>query len=64
MGMTLDESALLLELDDVYWSQEGLISVQITLAVIAFLGALLLGARFVRRGEHVVLDSAQDQPAA
>ena len=64
MGMTLDESALLLELDDVYWSQEGLISVQITLAVIAFLGALLLAARFVRRGEHVVLDSAQDQPDA
>jgi hypothetical protein len=59
MGMTLDESALLLELDDVYWSQEGLISVQITLAVIAFLGALLLGARFVRRGEEIVLDPAQ-----
>jgi hypothetical protein len=64
MGMTLDESALLLELDDVYWSQEGLISVQITLAVIAFLGALLLGARFVRRGEDIVLDPAQDPVAA
>lgn len=64
MGMTLDESALLLELDDVYWSQEGLVSVQITLAVIAFLGALLLGARFVRRGEDIVLDPAQSGSAA
>ncbi len=33
MGMTLDESALLLELEDVYWSEEGLVGVQITLAV-------------------------------
>jgi hypothetical protein len=24
MGLTLDESALLLELEDVYWSREGL----------------------------------------
>ena len=31
MGLTLDESALLLELEDVYWTQEGLLSVQITL---------------------------------
>ena len=37
MGLTLDESALLLELDDVYWTREGLLSVQITLAVIAML---------------------------
>ena len=44
MGLTLDESALLLELDDVYWRREGLLSVQITLAVIALLGALALGA--------------------
>ena len=31
MGLTLDESALLLELDDVYWSEEGIVSVQIAL---------------------------------
>jgi hypothetical protein len=55
MGMTLDESALLLELEDVYWSREGLLSVQITLTVIALLGALALGLRFLRRGEEVVL---------
>lgn len=57
MGLTLDESALLLELDDVYWTREGLLSVQITLAVIAMLGALALGLRLLRRGEQVVLES-------
>jgi hypothetical protein len=55
MGLTLDESALLLELEDVYWSREGLLSVQITLTVMAILGALALGLRFLRRGEEIVL---------
>jgi hypothetical protein len=58
MGLTLDESALLLDLEDVYWSREGLLSVQITLAVMAMLGALTLGLRFLRRGEQVVLEPA------
>jgi hypothetical protein len=56
MGLTLDESALLLELEDVYWSEEGILSVQVTLAVTAMLGALTLGLRFLRRGEQVVLE--------
>jgi hypothetical protein len=56
MGLTLDESALLLELEDVYWSREGLLSVQITLAVMAILGALALALRFLWRGEQVVLE--------
>jgi hypothetical protein len=55
MGLTLDESALLLELEDVYWRREGLLSVQIALAVSAMLGAAALGLRFLRRGEQVVL---------
>ena len=58
MGLTLDESALLLELDDVYWRREGLLSVQITLAVIALLSALTLALRLLRRGEQVVLEPA------
>jgi hypothetical protein len=58
MGLTLDESALLLELEDVYWSREGLLSVQITLAVMAVLGALALALRFLWRGEQVVLEPA------
>jgi hypothetical protein len=56
MGLTLDESALLLEFEDVYWSREGLLSVQITLAVMAMLGALALALRFLWRGEQAVLD--------
>jgi hypothetical protein len=56
MGLTLDESALLLELEDVYWTREGLLSVQITLAVMAMLGALALALRFIWRGEQAVLE--------
>jgi hypothetical protein len=59
MGLTLDESALLLELDDVYWSREGVLSVQITLAAMALMSATALGLRFLRRGEAVVLEGAQ-----
>jgi hypothetical protein len=62
MGLTLDESALLLELEDVYWSREGLVSVQITLTVIALLGALALGLRFLRRGEQLVLEPQPSSP--
>lgn len=62
IGLTLDESALLLELEDVYWSREGLLSVQITLAVIAMLGALALALRFLWRGEQVVLEPAAPSP--
>lgn len=57
MGLTLDESALLLELDDVYWSEEGIVSVQIALATIAMLSAAALAGRFLRRGEELVLPS-------
>ena len=57
MGLTMDESALLLDLEDVYWSEEGIVSVQITLVVIALLAVLALGTRLLRRGERVVLDA-------
>jgi hypothetical protein len=55
MGMTLDESALLLELDDVYWTERGLVSVQITAGLVALLGAVAIGLRFLQRGEERVL---------
>ena len=57
MGLTLDESALLLELEDVYWSREGVLSVQIALAAMALISASILGGRFLRRGEAVVLEA-------
>jgi hypothetical protein len=56
MGLTLDESALLLELEDVYWTKEGIISVQVTLGVASLLAAIALGLRFLRRGEQIVLE--------
>jgi hypothetical protein len=64
MGLTLDESALLLELEDVYWSREGILGVQISLAVAALIGALSLGVRFIRRGEQLVLDQPAQAPTA
>jgi hypothetical protein len=55
MGMTMDEAALLLELDDVYWTEEGLLGVQIGAGLVGLLGALAIGLRFLRRGEEQVL---------
>jgi hypothetical protein len=51
VGLTFDEAALLLDLRDVYWRREGILSVQVTLAVASFLGAVLVGMRMLRRGE-------------
>ena len=52
VALTLDESALLLRLDDVYWSEEGIVSVQITLAALALLSAGSLARQALRRGER------------
>jgi hypothetical protein len=57
LAMTLDESALLLELDDVYWTEAGVISVQITFAALATLSALVLALRTLQRGEQRVLEA-------
>lgn len=56
IGVTFDEAALLLDLRDVYWTREGLLSVQISLGASAILGATILGLRILRRGEREVLD--------
>jgi hypothetical protein len=58
VALTLDESALLLKLDDVYWTEEGIVSVQIGFATLAILSALALALRVLRRGEAVVLEAA------
>lgn len=52
MGMTLDEAALLLDLRDVYWTREGILSVQLSLGAAALMGGTLLGLRMLRRGER------------
>jgi hypothetical protein len=52
MGLTMDEAALLLDLRDVYWTRQGLLSVQVSLGVTATLAATILGLRMLRRGER------------
>ena len=65
VALTLDESALLLRLDDVYWSEEGIVSVQITLAALALLSAASLARQALRRGERGLrLRSATPPPRA
>jgi hypothetical protein len=55
VALTLDESALLLELEDVYWSERGQISVEIALGAAALLASTALTLRLLRRGEEAVL---------
>jgi hypothetical protein len=55
-ALTLDESALLLRLEDVYWSDEGVLSVQVALAASAVVSAIALATRTFRRGEREVLE--------
>jgi len=56
LALTLDESALLLDLDDVYWTEGGVVSVQIALGALGALSALVLALRALRRGEGRVLE--------
>ena len=52
VGLTFDEAALLLRLQDVYWTREGMLSVQVTLATASILGATILGLRILQQGER------------
>jgi len=55
VALTFDEWALLMELNDVYWSDEGILSIQVTLGTTALLAALLLALRLLARGEEKVV---------
>jgi hypothetical protein len=50
----LDEAALLLELEDVYWTEDGLLSVELALGTLSLLASLAIFIRIVRRGERGV----------
>jgi hypothetical protein len=63
MGLTMDEAALLLDLEDVYWTKEGLLSVQVSLGVTATLAATILGLRMLRRGERKGVEEGLIPPA-
>jgi hypothetical protein len=60
-ALTLDEAALLLTLDDVYWTEEGVVSVQIALGAMALLSAAAVSIRMLRRGEQRVLGPPEGQ---
>jgi hypothetical protein len=53
VGLTFDEAALLLDLRDVYWTREGVVSLQVSFGLTAVLAATLLALRMLRRGERV-----------
>ena len=54
IGLTFDEAALLLDLEDVYWTREGILSVQVSCGLAATLGGTILFLRMLRRGERQV----------
>lgn len=58
IGLTFDEAALLLDLRDVYWTREGLLSVQLSLGASAILSIAIITLRMLRRGEAQLLDEA------
>ncbi len=62
-ALTLDEAALLIELEDVYWSERGVVSVQVTLAAMALLASGELVRRALTRGERRVLTPTADEGA-
>jgi hypothetical protein len=63
IGLTFDEAALLLELRDVYWTREGVLSVQLGLGTSALLGATILTLRMLRRGERGAEERGEIPPA-
>jgi len=64
IGLTFDEAALLLDLRDVYWTREGLLSVQLSLGATAILSLAILTQRMLRRGERRQEEEGLIPPAA
>lgn len=58
IGLTFDEAALLLDLRDVYWTREGLLSVQLSFGATAILSIAIITLRMLRRGERQLLSPA------
>jgi hypothetical protein len=63
MGLTFDEAALLLDLRDVYWTREGLLSVQLSFGATAILSLAILTQRMLRRGERQQEEAGLIPPA-
>jgi hypothetical protein len=56
-ALIADETALLVELSDVYWSEKGALSIDVSLATMTTLACVTLLVRLVRRGELSVLQA-------
>lgn len=54
IALTFDEAALLLDLQDVYWTRRGLLSIQLSLGLALVLSAAIVAMRTLRRGEERV----------
>jgi hypothetical protein len=54
-ALIADETALLVELNDVYWSDKGALSIDVSLGTLTTLASLTMIVRMVRRGEATVL---------
>jgi hypothetical protein len=54
-ALIIDETALLIELSDVYWSDRGMLSIDVGLGATSGLASLALLVRLIRRGEALVL---------
>jgi hypothetical protein len=63
MGLTFDEAALLLDLRDVYWTREGLLSIQLSFGATAILSIAILTQRMLRRGERRKEEAGEIPPA-
>ena len=64
IGLTFDEAALLLDLRDVYWTREGVLSVQVSLGLAGLLGGTIIALRMLRRGEQRVEERGALSPNA
>jgi len=53
-ALIVDETALLVELNDVYWSDKGVLSIDVSFGTITGLACLTLLVRLIRRGEAAV----------
>jgi hypothetical protein len=62
IGLTFDEAALLLDLRDVYWTREGILSVQVSLGLAGLLGGTIIALRMLRRGEQRVEELGELPP--
>lgn len=53
-ALIIDETALLVELEDVYWHEKGTLSVDVAFGAASLLAILALIVRLIRRGEALV----------